>query len=119
MLANLKPGPPVRYGAPARAAVVIFSLAVTSTGTATPLPLGGNKPDDRIELARRAWIYLPSGSFSVVNRLPLPAEVNTGDLLAALPSKATDELQTPFPADAQDLQNWIGGGFEPIATPDQ
>jgi hypothetical protein len=96
----LKPGPPVRYGAPARAVAVIFSLAVTPPGAATPVSLGGNKPEDRIELARRAWIYLPAGSFSVVNRLLLPVEVDTGDLLAALPSKAADELQPPFPADA-------------------
>jgi hypothetical protein len=38
--------------------------------------------------------------------------VDTGDLLAALPSKAADELETPFPAGAQDLQNWIGRGLE-------
>jgi hypothetical protein len=109
----------VRYGAPARAAVVIFSLAATLPGAATPFPPGGNKSDDRIELALRAWAYLPSGSFSAVNGLSLPIEVDTGVLLAALPSKAIDELETPFPADAQDLQNWIGRDFEPIARPDQ
>jgi hypothetical protein len=90
--------------------MLILSLAVTSPGAATPAPLG-NKSDDRIELALRVWTWLPSGSFSVVNRLPLPVEVDTGDLLAALPSKAVDELETPFPAGAQDLQNWIGRGL--------
>jgi hypothetical protein len=92
--------------------VLILSLAVTPPGAATPLPLGGHKSDDRIELALRVWAWLPSGSFSVVNRLPLPIEVDTGDLLAALPSKAADELETPFPAGAQDLQNWIGRGLD-------
>jgi hypothetical protein len=89
--------------------VLILCLAVTP-GAATPAPLGGNKSDDRIELALRAWTCLPSGSFSLVNRLPFPIEVDTGDFLAGLPSNPADDFATPFPAGAQDLQNWIGKG---------
>ena len=67
--------------------MLILSLAVTPAGAATPSPLGGNKSDDRIELALRVWMCLPSGSFSVASRLPLPIEVDTGDFLAGVPSK--------------------------------
>ena len=100
-------------------AVLILSHAMAPPGAATPVPLGGNKSDDRIESALKVWAYLPSGSFSVVNRLPLPIEVDTGDLMAGLPSKPVDDVATPFPADAQDLQNLIGSGVEPIARPDE
>jgi hypothetical protein len=90
--------------------VLILSLAVTPAGAAAPSPLGGNKSDDRIELALRVWMCLPSGSFSVASQLPFPIEVDTGDFLAGLPSNPADDFATPFPAGAQDLQNWIGKG---------
>jgi hypothetical protein len=126
VLANLKSGPANSRSAPrlwkyhiadiwrvrcgAAVAVLIFSLAVAPPGATTPAPLGGAKSDDRIALALRVWICLPSGSFSVASRLPLPIEVDTGDFLAGLPFKAVDDVATPFPAGAQDLQNWIGKG---------
>jgi hypothetical protein len=97
-----------RFGA--RVAVLILSLAMAPPGATTPAPLGGNKSNDRIASALRVWMCLPSGSFSVASRLPLPIEVDTGDFLAGLPSKPIDDVATPFPADAQDLQNWIGKG---------
>jgi hypothetical protein len=92
--------------------VLILSLAVTPAGAAAPSPLGGNKSDDRIELALRVWMCLPSGSFSLASQLPLPIEVDTGDFFGRAAVQTIDEVATPFPADAQDLQNWIGRGLD-------
>ena len=96
--------------APKSAALLIVALAAAMQATAAPTPAAVNKPDDRIEGASRAWVCPFAGSVTVASNITPRVDLDTGELVSALPPRTPISEETPFPADARDLQDWIGAG---------
>jgi hypothetical protein len=60
------------------------------------------------KVAEKAAFSLSVGSFGMVNNIVPRVELDTRDLLSVGVSNDGVESQARFPADAQDVQNWIG-----------
>jgi hypothetical protein len=99
--------------APTSATLLIVALAVAMPAAATPTPTVASKLDDRIEAASRAWVCPFAGSITVVSNITPRVDLDTGELVSALPPRTPISEETPFPADARDLQDWIGVGAIP------
>jgi hypothetical protein len=95
-----------RRASPASAAFLFVGLVLATPAMATPS--SGSQDRSFGVSALRVWACLPAGSFSIVKDLSPRVIFDTGDLISLTQQMATVDPDPPFPADAADVQNWIG-----------
>jgi hypothetical protein len=94
--------------ATALAALVALFIA-GAPAAAAPLPFGVEKADGKMLVMAKVWSSHATGSYTVAYNVQPRVELDAGDLSWAQPD-ATATSDPPFPADAADLQDWIGTG---------
>jgi hypothetical protein len=104
-----------RRASPTFAGFLFLGLVLTTPVVATPatvatpaIPSSDSEDQPFGASSLRVWACLPAGSFSIVKDLSPRVIFDTGDLVSLTQQMAFVDPDPPFPADAADVQNWIG-----------